>query len=73
MPTETDGEPDLMLPGEVASRFRVDAKTPGRWIAAGKLPDWAYQKTPGGQMRFKRRWVELAAAGKPIPADEPSG
>jgi excisionase family DNA binding protein len=48
--------PEQMLtPGEVASRFRVDPKTVSRWATAGRL---ACIRTPGGHRRFPLREVE---------------
>ena len=42
---------DLMTPSEVASLFRVDAKTVTRWAQEGKLP---FVRTLGGHRRYPR-------------------
>jgi excisionase family DNA binding protein len=44
----------LLTPGEVAVLFRVDAKTVGRWAAAGRI---ASIRTPGGHRRFRESQV----------------
>lgn len=49
----------LLLPGDVASLFRVDPKTVSRWALAGLIPS---MKTPGGHHRFRADDV-LAALG----------
>lgn len=44
----------LLTPAEVASLFRVDRKTVGRWAKAGRLASvW----TPGGHRRFRESVV----------------
>lgn len=44
----------LLTPAEVASLFRVDRKTVGRWAKAGRLDSvW----TPGGHRRFRESVV----------------
>lgn len=48
MPREAGDQ--LLTPGEVAARFRVDPKTVTRWAAAGRLPSI---RTPGGHRRFR--------------------
>ena len=40
-----------MTPSEVASLFRVDAKTVTRWAQEGKLP---FVRTLGGHRRYPR-------------------
>lgn len=40
----------FMLPGEVASLFRVDPKTVTRWAQDGRLKSI---RTPGGHRRFR--------------------
>ena len=50
----------LLLPGEVAAMFRVDAKTTTRWVKAGKL---AAIKTPGGVHRFRESDVRVFLNG----------
>jgi len=45
-----DEEDPLLLPSEVAARFRVDAKTVTRWARAGKLSS---VRTLGGHRRFR--------------------
>lgn len=48
-------QPEPMLtPAEVASMFRVDAKTVARWAKAGKL---SAIRTLGGHRRFKESEV----------------
>jgi excisionase family DNA binding protein len=61
----TDDDPmdePLMTSGEVAAKFRVDAKTVTRWAKAGRLPSI---RTPGGHRRFResevRSWLEGGA------------
>lgn len=52
---------ELMTPGEVASRFRVNPKTVTRWADKGLL---RAVRTPGGHRRFVaadvRAWFEKA-------------
>jgi excisionase family DNA binding protein len=50
---------ELLMPSEVASLFRVSAKTVFRWTQNGKL---AVIYTPGGQRRFRLSQVEKAIA-----------
>jgi excisionase family DNA binding protein len=44
----------LLTPAEVASLFRVDPKTVGRWAKAGRLDSL---RTPGGHRRFRESVV----------------
>lgn len=53
----------LLTPGEVAVIFRVDAKTVGRWAAAGKLPADAVVRTPGGHRRIRESAVRALLDG----------
>lgn len=48
---------DLLLPGEVARIFRVDAKTVARWTRLGLLP---CKRTIGGHRRFRAADVRAA-------------
>jgi excisionase family DNA binding protein len=41
---------ELLLPSEVASYYRVDTKTVGRWAKEGKIP---HIRTIGGHRRYK--------------------
>jgi excisionase family DNA binding protein len=57
---EPDPEP-LLLPGEVAERFRVDRRSVTRWAKEGKLhPIY----TLGGHRRFLAREVEALLRGE---------
>ena len=47
--TAPENEP-LLTTGEVASLYRVDAKSVARWVKTGKL---AAVRTPGGRLRFR--------------------
>ena len=60
----TKGDPELLLPAEVASLFRVDPKTVTRWATAGRIGSI---RTPGGHHRFGRGEVAalLASSTKP--------
>ncbi len=58
----------LLKPCEVAKLFRVDAKTVGRWAAAGRLNAVL---TPGGHRRFWRSEVRALLAGTAKPATTP--
>lgn len=44
-----DEEDELLTPGEVAAKFRVDPKTVTRWAKAGRISSIL---TPGGHRRF---------------------
>ena len=46
---------EFMTPGEVARRFRVDAKTVTRWAKDGKIKSF---RTPGGHRRFYAAEIE---------------
>jgi excisionase family DNA binding protein len=50
----TEGRERLLTPAEVASLFRVDLKTVGRWAKAGRLDS---VRTPGGHRRFRESVV----------------
>lgn len=58
----------LMTPGEVAAKFRVDAKTVTRWASAGKIRSI---RTPGGHRRFYADEVERLLNGEPEPVYAP--
>jgi excisionase family DNA binding protein len=61
-----EAEP-LLTPAEVATLFRVDAKTVSRWAKAGKL---TATRTLGGHRRFKEREVRaLLAASRRVEPD----
>jgi excisionase family DNA binding protein len=51
----TKGQERLLTPEEVASLFRVDRKTVGRWAKAGRLDS---VRTPGGHRRFRESVVD---------------
>lgn len=55
---DTGGE--LLTPGEVAAKFRVDPKTVTRWAKAGKL---ASIRTLGGHHRFRKSEIWALLAG----------
>jgi excisionase family DNA binding protein len=57
----TGEEDELLTPGEVAAKFRVDPKTVTRWAAAGRLGSI---KTPGGHRRFRASEVRALLNGK---------
>ncbi|RCV58187.1 BldC family transcriptional regulator [Marinitenerispora sediminis] len=46
---------ELLTPGEVAARFRVDAKTVTRWANTGKLTTI---RTPGGHRRYRKSEID---------------
>jgi excisionase family DNA binding protein len=52
----------LLTPQEVATMFRVDAKTVSRWAKAGKLDSI---RTLGGHRRFFETQVRALLAGIP--------
>lgn len=52
----------LMTAAEVADWLRIDPKTVGRWVAAGRLRSI---KTPGGHHRFKRGDIQAIVDGTP--------
>jgi excisionase family DNA binding protein len=58
-----DPEP-LMTPAEVATLFRVDAKTVTRWAKAGKITSI---RTLGGHRRYYEAEVRALMAGVPAP------
>jgi excisionase family DNA binding protein len=55
MDSERSESRPLMRPGEVAALFRVHPQTIGRWVRKGALEAF---RTPGGQMRFDRAYIE---------------
>jgi excisionase family DNA binding protein len=70
MTTTTDTPtPALLLPSEVAARFRVDPKTVTRWANAGKLPSirtlGGHRCYPGDAVNELLRQQE----GQPATAD----
>lgn len=56
-----DNEDDLLTPGEVARKLRVDPKTVTRWAKSGKIGS---VQTPGGHRRLFRREVQAILDGK---------
>lgn len=55
------GTPEpLLTPAEVASMFRVDAKTVTRWAKAGKL---SVIRTLGGHRRYREAEVRALLEG----------
>jgi excisionase family DNA binding protein len=54
-------EPELLTPAEVASMFRVDAKTVTRWAQKGLIDS---VKTLGGHRRFRRLEVLALLQGQ---------
>ena len=57
-------EDELLTPGEVAKKFRVDPKTVTRWAAAGKI---AFITTPGGHKRFRRSVINKFLGEEEVP------
>lgn len=53
----------LLTKGEVARLCRVDERTVGRWVEAGKV---ACQRTPSGRVRFRKHDV-LTFVAQAIP------
>lgn len=51
----------LMTPGEVADKFRVDAKTVTRWAEKGLI---RAIRTPGGHNRFFEEEIHALLEGK---------
>lgn len=51
---------DLLTPAEVASLFRVDSKTVGRWHQAGRI---VAIRTPGGHRRFRKSDIKALLEG----------
>jgi excisionase family DNA binding protein len=64
-PTSTPAD-RLMWPHEVATVFRVDAKTVTRWAADGRLSSI---RTPGGHRRFYETEVRAFLAGETTGMD----
>ena len=56
---ERDENEQLLLPGEVATRYRVSARSLRRWNALGIL---AASKTPGGHRRYRESDVRSLLA-----------
>ena len=52
----------LLTPAEVGAMFRVDPKTVGRWVNAGRLTSI---RTPGGHHRFREADVRALLNGQP--------
>jgi excisionase family DNA binding protein len=50
-----DEQPDLLTSTQVAAVFNVSIKTVSRWAKLGLLPAI---RTPGRQLRFRRRDVD---------------
>lgn len=50
--------PSLLTPAEVATIFRVDVKTVGRWAKKGRL---TAIRTPGGHCRYDEAEVHALA------------
>jgi excisionase family DNA binding protein len=66
MAREPRADEALMTPAEVATMFRVDAKTVTRWAQSGKFPEGTMIRTPGGQRRFNREKVMRVYRGEPV-------
>lgn len=62
-----ESEP-LLTPREVATMFRVDAKTVTRWAQAGRLTSI---RTPGGHRRFREAEVRALLAPTDTSASGP--
>ncbi len=62
------GEP-LLMPGDIAKIYNVDAKTVTRWGDQGRL---TVVRTIGGQRRFLEREIRerLAEQGQELRVDE---
>jgi excisionase family DNA binding protein len=58
----------MLTPQEVATMFRVDAKTVTRWAKAGRLTSI---KTLGGHRRYYEAEVRGLLAGSPANAPAP--
>lgn len=61
MPVILDNGDRLLTPAEVASLFRVDAKTVTRWASADKIGSI---RTPGGHRRFRESEVRALLSGE---------
>lgn len=61
----TQSRDRLLTPAEVASLFRVDCRTVGRWAKAGRL---ASVLTPGGHRRFRESVVDDLLKANAAPA-----
>jgi excisionase family DNA binding protein len=63
-------EPEALLtPAEVATMFRVDAKTVTRWAKAGKI---TAIRTLGGHRRYRETEVRALLAAVPEPQRDTS-
>jgi excisionase family DNA binding protein len=51
----------LLTPAEVATAFKVDARTVARWAKAGRL---GFTWTPGGHRRYSRAEVTALLRGE---------
>jgi excisionase family DNA binding protein len=58
----------LLTSADVARAFRVDYKTVGRWVKAGRL---TAVRTPGNQLRFDPDVIDKLLSGDP-DGDDPS-
>jgi hypothetical protein len=57
--------PDLIMPGELASLFRVDPKTASRWMNnPKKVPPNEVVLTLGGHRRMKKAFVYKMFTGE---------
>lgn len=57
--SRSNGQEQLLTPGEVAALFRVDPKTVTRWATAGRIGSI---RTPGGHRRFRESEVRTLLA-----------
>jgi len=63
MPTQDSDDEKLLTKGEVAQLCRVDVRTVGRWLTAGKL---ICHRTPSGRVLFRTQDVlTVIARAKP--------
>jgi excisionase family DNA binding protein len=51
---------ELLTPGEVASIFKVDAKTVTRWAVTGRISSY---RTVGGHRRYEKSEVKALLEG----------
>jgi excisionase family DNA binding protein len=49
----------LLTTAEVAALFRVDVKTPTRWVREGRI---GVVRTPGGRLRYREAEVRALLA-----------
>jgi predicted site-specific integrase-resolvase len=54
MSSEHSGDEKLLAKGEVARLCRVNIRTVGRWLMAGKV---GYHRTPSGRVLFRKHDV----------------